>query len=37
MDHQEELDEILKKGALKASLVAKQTLERVREKLGYLR
>ena len=36
-DSEEELDEILKKGALKASLVAKQTLERVREKLGYLR
>ena len=36
MDHLSQVDEILRKGAEKASQVAKQTLQRVREKLGYL-
>ena len=36
MDHLSQVDEILREGAEKASQVAKQTLQRVREKLGYL-
>ena len=36
MDHLFQVDEILREGAEKASQVAKQTLQRVREKLGYL-
>jgi len=36
MDHISQVDEILREGAEKASQVAKQTLQRVREKLGYL-
>ena len=36
MDHLSQVDEILREGAEKASQVAKQTLHRVREKLGYL-
>ena len=36
MDHLSQVDEILREGAKKASQVAKQTLQRVREKLGYL-
>ena len=36
MDHRSQVDEILREGAEKASQVAKQTLQRVREKLGYL-
>ena len=36
MDNISQVDEILREGAEKASQVAKQTLQRVREKLGYL-
>ena len=36
MDHLSQVDEKLREGAEKASQVAKQTLQRVREKLGYL-
>ena len=36
IDHLSQVDEILREGAEKASQVAKQTLQRVREKLGYL-
>lgn len=36
MQHLEEIDAILGKGAEKAAVVAQQTIERVREKLGYL-
>lgn len=36
MDHLSQVDEILREGAEKAFQVAKQTLQRVREKLGYL-
>ena len=36
MDHLSQVDEILREGAEKASQVGKQTLQRVREKLGYL-
>ena len=36
MDHLSQVDEILREGAEKASQVTKQTLQRVREKLGYL-
>ena len=36
MDHLSQVDEILREGAEKASQVARQTLQRVREKLGYL-
>ena len=36
MDHLSQVDEIRREGAEKASQVAKQTLQRVREKLGYL-
>ena len=36
MDHLSQVGEILREGAEKASQVAKQTLQRVREKLGYL-
>ena len=36
MDHLSQVDEILREGAEKASQVAKQTLQRVREKLGHL-
>ena len=36
MDHLSQVDEIHREGAEKASQVAKQTLQRVREKLGYL-
>ena len=36
MDHLSQVDEILREGAEKASQVAKQTLQRGREKLGYL-
>ena len=35
MEHLEEVDQILKKGAQKAHLVADAVLKRVREKLGY--
>lgn len=35
MDHPEEIDAALKKGALKASKFANEVLERVRTKLGY--
>ncbi len=36
MQHLTEVDDILRKGAEKASRIAQQTLKRVREKLGYL-
>ena len=36
MQHLTEVDDILRKGAEKASGIAQQTLKRVREKLGYL-
>ena len=36
MQHLTEMDDILRKGAEKASGIAQQTLKRVREKLGYL-
>ena len=36
MQHLEEIDAILGKGAEKAAVVAQQTIKRVREKLGYL-
>lgn len=36
MQHMEEIDAILGKGAEKAAVVAQQTIKRVREKLGYL-
>ena len=36
MQHLTEVDDILRKGAEKASGIAQQTLNRVREKLGYL-
>lgn len=36
MQHLEEIDAILGKGAEKAAAVAQQTIKRVREKLGYL-
>ena len=36
MQHLEEIDAILGKGAKKAAVVAQQTIKRVREKLGYL-
>lgn len=35
MEHKEELDQVLKEGAQKASLVANDVLGRVRTKLGY--
>jgi tryptophanyl-tRNA synthetase len=35
MDHQDEVDRILKQGAEKAHLVADKVLQRVRKKLGY--
>ena len=36
MQHLTEVDDILRKGAEKATEIAQQTLKRVREKLGYL-
>ena len=36
MQHLTEVDDILRKGAEKASGIAQQTLKRIREKLGYL-
>ena len=36
MQHLTEVDDILRKGAQKASGIAQQTLKRVRERLGYL-
>ena len=36
MQHLEEIDAILGKGAEKAAVLAQQTIKRVREKLGYL-
>ena len=36
MQHLEEIDAILGRGAEKAAVVAQQTIKRVREKLGYL-
>ena len=35
MSNKDELDEVLKLGALKANKVAQEVLNRVREKLGY--
>lgn len=35
MEHKEELDAVLKKGAIKASAVANQVLARVRSRVGY--
>jgi hypothetical protein len=35
MDHREEIDQALHKGAVRAKIVADQVLGRVRSKLGY--
>ena len=35
MSNKEELDKVLKTGAVKANQVAQEVLNRVREKLGY--